>query len=89
MRTIAKLQELTSDSCKHTILRNLSRILDIRVLDIDIENSTISFVYDSARAFEKAKKELWRIGYPISKYTCLESKKKENTITTKEHTVVI
>ncbi|WP_273568529.1 hypothetical protein [Maribacter halichondriae] len=72
MRATAQLQDLSSDSCKHVIVRNLSRILDIRILDIDVENRTVSFVYDSVLALEKAKRELWRIGFPVLHCLCQE-----------------
>ncbi len=67
MRAVAKLKHLNSDRCKHTIVRNLSRILNIRILDINIENRTLYFVYDNMEAFDKAKRELHNIGYPILK----------------------
>jgi len=70
MRATAQLQDLSSESCKHVIVRNLSRILDIRILDIDVESRTVSFVYDSVLALEKAKRELWRIGFPVLKCRC-------------------
>lgn len=69
MRATARLNDLKSSDEKHKIVRNLSRILDIRILDIDMENRTISLVYDSMLAFEKAKGELRRIGFPIGHCT--------------------
>lgn len=69
MKATAQLNNLRTPECKHIIVRNLSRILNIRVLDIDVENRTVSLVYDSILAFEKAKKELRRIGFPIEKCT--------------------
>lgn len=69
MRAIAKIDDLKSLDEKHIIVRNLSRILDIRILDIDVESRTVSLVYDSILAFEKAKNELRRIGFPIAKCT--------------------
>ncbi len=65
MKATAKINALKSAESKNVVVRNLSRILDIRILDIDLERKTLSFVCDSRSAFEKAKKELWRIGYPI------------------------
>jgi len=65
MRAIAKIDDLKSLDEKHIIVRNLSRILDIRILDIDVESRTVSLVYDSKLAFEKAKNELRRIGFPV------------------------
>ncbi len=69
MKATAQLNDLKSPESKHIIVRNLSRILDIRILDIDVESRTVSLVYDSILAFEKAKTELRRIGFPIAKCT--------------------
>ena len=65
MKAIAQIEKLNSDICKKIIRRNLSRIMDIRILDIDLEKKTLSFVYESITAIEKVKRELWRIGYPL------------------------
>ena len=69
MKAIAQIEKLNSDICKKIIRRNLSRIMDIRILDIDLEKKTLSFVYESITAIEKVKRELWRIGYPINELT--------------------
>ncbi len=69
MKATAQLNDLKSLEGKHMIVRNLSRILDIRILDIDMESRTVSLIYDSILAFEKAKNELRRIGFPIAKCT--------------------
>lgn len=69
MRATARLNDLKSSDGKHKIVRNLSRILDIRILDIDMDNRTVSLVYDSKLAFEKVKIELRRIGFPIGECT--------------------
>ncbi len=66
MKAIAKIENLKSTDSRYRIVRNLSRILDLRILDIDVESKTVHFVYDSILAFEKAKRELLSIGYPIS-----------------------
>ena len=65
MKAIAQIEKLNSDRCKHIIVRNLSRIMDIKILDIDLEKKTLSFVYESIAAVDKVKRELWRIGYPL------------------------
>ena len=79
MRAIAEIEDLQTPECKNTIVRNLSRIMDIRILDIDLEQRTLSLVYDSIAAFEKAKKELWRIGHPISQCQYQGPDSKERT----------
>ena len=65
MKAVAQIEKLNSDRCKHIIVRNLSRIMDIKILDIDLEKKTLSFVYESIAAVDKVKRELWRIGYPL------------------------
>lgn len=80
MRAIALLKDLTSDTCKPTIVRNLSRIMDIRILDIDIESRTLSFLYGNLVAFEKTKRELSSIGHPVLKCTYQEPKRKKGDI---------
>ncbi|MFD0797930.1 cation transporter [Maribacter chungangensis] len=60
------------NECKKRILRNLSRILDVRVLNINIENGLLYFLYAGEPAFEKVKQELRRLGYPIT--SCLGPK---------------
>lgn len=65
MRVIAKIHGLNSAETKQIIIRNLSRILDVRILEIDINSCTVSLIYDSIKAFENAKEELKRIGFPI------------------------
>ncbi|NJB72170.1 hypothetical protein GGR42_002661 [Saonia flava] len=65
MKTRAKLKNFTSLDNKSIILRNLSRILDIRIVDLDENEHAITFLYDSTNALEKVKRELTRIGFPI------------------------
>jgi len=69
MRTLATLKNVDSEDCKKIILRNLSRVLEIRIVDIDVENGILYFIYSGEKAFEQVKKELRRIGYPIQNYT--------------------
>ncbi|MEB8328871.1 hypothetical protein OO009_05850 [Flavobacteriaceae bacterium KMM 6897] len=66
MKAIAKLEHLKSDEDKRIITRNLSRILNVRILDIDVENQKIFFLYATPLTFQQVKQELWRIGFPIN-----------------------
>ena len=68
MKATAKIEDLKSIESQNTIMRNLSRILDIRIVDIDIIGGMVSFLYDSPGCFEKVKQELRRIGHPITDY---------------------
>ncbi|MBC8768594.1 hypothetical protein H4O18_11375 [Arenibacter sp. BSSL-BM3] len=63
MTTLIKVEQLISEENKSIITRNLSRILDLRILDIDIINKTISLVYNNPFVLDKAKKELGRVGF--------------------------
>jgi hypothetical protein len=69
MKALATLKNVDSVYAKITINRNLSRILDIRIIDIDIENGILCFLYSGRQAFGQVKKELARIGHPIQNYT--------------------
>ena len=77
MKAMAKLKNLESESCKNTIIRNLNRILDIRIINIDVENSTMLFLYANPISFQHIRQELKRIGYPISEVK-LSSKQESN-----------
>lgn len=66
MKAIANLQNLRSEKGKIIIIRNLHRILDIRILDIDVENGILFFVYACPLSLQKVRQELERVGFPIS-----------------------
>lgn len=72
VRAIAEIRELKGSECKHCIVRNLSKILDIRIVDINLESKTLSFLYETPTVFAKVKSELKRIGYPMQK--CIHQK---------------
>ncbi len=81
MKAIANIRNLESEKGKNTILRNLGRILDICIIDIDIDNGLLFFLYANPLAFEKVKQELFRIGYPLQSFQNLNS----STSTSKTH----
>jgi hypothetical protein len=87
MRALVQLKNLKTDTCKQIIVRNLSRILDIRILDIDIETRTLSFLYQNNSTFEKIKRELYHIGFPITKCTYQEPKRRTDIVEYTESTV--
>lgn len=67
VRAQATLNNVSSDECRHTIARNLARIMDMRIVDLDIENHLLTFLYSSPLALRKIVQELRRIGYPIQR----------------------
>ena len=77
MKVLATLKNVTSESSKVMIVRNLSRILDIKIVDIDVEHGMISFLYNAHDSFNQVKKELMRIGFPIQNSTNSFSRENE------------
>ncbi|MEQ8218350.1 MAG: hypothetical protein RH981_08950 [Arenibacter sp.] len=73
MKAIAKISNLISNNDKVMILRNLSRIMDIRVIDLEVDTGRLIFLYYSPIALEQVKQELWRIGYPIRHFRFLST----------------
>ena len=67
MKARVQLSNLSSERGKMTIIRNLSRIMDIRIVEIDLKERALSFLYQNNKAYEDVKKELKRIGHPIEK----------------------
>ena len=60
-----KHDDIHEEECKCKICRNLSRIMDIKIIDVDAKNQTISFIYENPKTVSKVIDELRRIGYPI------------------------
>jgi hypothetical protein len=71
MKAVAKIGNLISTKDKLMILRNLGRIMDIRVIDLEVDTGRLIFYYYSPMAIEQVKQELWRIGYPIRHFKFL------------------
>lgn len=65
MRAFATLIFFSSSKSKDAVVKNLNRILEIKILDIDIEISTITFLHASKSVLERFKRELNCIGFPI------------------------
>lgn len=73
MKAIAKIGNLISNNDKLMILRNLGRIMDIRVINLEVDTGKLIFLYYSPIALEQVKQELWRIGYPIRHFKFLST----------------
>ncbi len=65
MKAVAVLKMVNCVADKHRIVRNLSRIMNIRILNIDVEKRTIEFLCPDTTVFERTRYELGRLGYPI------------------------
>lgn len=64
MRALATFNNAITSADKLTIVRNLNRICDIAILDIDAKYGTITFLHSSKKALENVIRELKSIGYP-------------------------
>ena len=67
MRTQAFLNNLTAEHSKHIIMRNLARILDTRVVDLDTRTGLLTILCSGQGALRKVERELQRLGYPVKK----------------------
>lgn len=65
MRAYSKLKNIKSDHCRQVIIRNLSKVLNIRILEVGVNEKSLVFLFSTPRAFHKVKEELSRIGYPM------------------------
>ena len=65
MKAVVTVKNLKCKEGKRKIQRNLSQILDIRIVDINVDNGKLIFLYANPTSFQKVKQELFRIGYPM------------------------
>ena len=76
MKAEVKLEHLNTERGKYKILRNLCKILNIRIISVDVPNRILSFVFQNQVAFEQVKKELKRLGYPINEILQIRDNRK-------------
>ena len=67
MKAIVYLDNLRSEAAKSLIMRNISKIMDVKVVEIDLQKKAISFLCVNKKAIEKVKSELKRLGFGINK----------------------
>lgn len=78
MKVLIKFDQLKNDNlydtnCEWKICRNLSRIMDVKVVNVNENKHTLSIIYENPKTVSKVIDELRRIGCPI-KYTIKTSK---------------
>lgn len=66
MKAIIDIENLDSGEAKDRIFRNLSRIMDIRILDIDCIRGKILLFYPDLTTLEMVYRELARIGCKVN-----------------------
>ena len=62
MEAMIQIERKGAPRNKHIITRNLSRIMDIRILDVDLKSGKILLLYNDPKALDMAYRELMRIG---------------------------
>ena len=65
MKTTVVIQNLKCNGCASTINNKLQAIENIDTITVDVENSSVSFEYDTEDTLEIVKKELHKLGYPL------------------------
>lgn len=66
MKAIIDIESSNSTEAKDRIFRNLSRIMGIRVLDVDCTRGKILLFYPNLTALEMVYRELARIGCKVN-----------------------
>lgn len=56
---------MSSANCSHIITRNLARIMNLRVVQIDTDARLLTFLYSDPTVLSKVRQELCRIGFPV------------------------
>ena len=67
MKATVYFDNLASEAARCSILRNISRIMDVKVVEIDLHKQALSFLCVNHKAVEKVKSELKRLGFPVKK----------------------
>lgn len=65
MQTSVEIQNLKCGGCANTITNKLNMLEDVSNVLVDVENSTVSFNYETKVVFEEVKTTLTKLGYPL------------------------
>jgi copper chaperone CopZ len=65
MKTTVQIQNLKCNGCATTIKNNLQKLPNIQDIEINVEDSSVSFEYTADNELENVKKELYHLGYPL------------------------
>lgn len=64
MKTTIKIQNLKCGGCANTITSKLKQIETVSNISVDVDNSAVTFEYDSEEVLLRAKEVLHKVGYP-------------------------
>ena len=65
MKTTLKIQNLKCGGCANTIITKISNIDQISDVNVNVEESTVTFTSTSEGEIENVKNKLSTLGYPI------------------------
>ena len=65
MKTTLKIQNLKCGGCANTIITKISNIDQISDVNVNVEESTVTFTSISEEEVENVKNKLSALGYPI------------------------
>ena len=66
MRNTIYIQNLKCGGCASTIIKNISQIESISVIEVNVEESAVIFHASSEEKIEEVKNILKKIGYPAN-----------------------
>lgn len=65
METTIQIQDLKCSGCANTILTQLSKLNGITKVTVNNDSDQVSFIHNSDKDFDVAKKKLSDLGYPM------------------------
>ncbi|MCB9425615.1 MAG: heavy-metal-associated domain-containing protein [Flavobacteriales bacterium] len=66
MKTTIEIQNLKCGGCAHTVTQAVSKVEGINDVNVDVENSTVTFSYEKEVQLDAVTKKLLSIGYPVA-----------------------
>jgi copper chaperone len=65
VETTIQIQDLKCSGCANTILTQLSKLNGITKVTVNNDSDQVSFIHNSDKDFDVAKKKLSDLGYPM------------------------
>lgn len=65
MKNLVKIQNLKCGGCAHTIVTKLSELNNISNVEVNVEDSNVSFSYKNNKDLNYVKTKLDALGYPL------------------------
>ncbi len=65
MKGTVEIQNLKCGGCEATILKKLTAQVGVQHVTVDVENGTVSLVYDDPETMNRVENALAKLGYPL------------------------